>query len=61
LQYVNRQVEISDLAEYIGEEVAYMTAADVVLVFIGILSLLVSFGSFVVALLTFLDKRSKRK
>jgi len=34
-----------------------MTAADIILIFIGIISLLISFGSLIVALLTFLDKR----
>ncbi len=38
-----------------------MSAADIVLIFIGILSLMVSFGSLVVAFLTFLDKRNSRK
>jgi hypothetical protein len=49
------------LPEYIGGEVVLMTAADVILIFIGIISLLISFGSLIVALLTFLDKRNKRK
>ena len=47
--------------EYIGREVRDMSAADIVLIFIGILSLMVSFGSLVVAFLTFLDKRNSRK
>jgi hypothetical protein len=38
-----------------------MTAADIILIFIGIMSLLISFGSLIVALLAFLDKRNKRK
>ncbi|MDE7424190.1 MAG: putative holin-like toxin [Lachnospiraceae bacterium] len=38
-----------------------MTAADIIMIFIGIIGLLIAFGSFVVALLTFLDKRNKRK
>ena len=38
-----------------------MTAADIILIFLGITGLLVSFGSFVVALLAFLDKRNKKK
>ena len=38
-----------------------MSAADIVLIFIGILSLMVSFGSLVVAFLTFLDKRNSKK
>ncbi len=38
-----------------------MTAADIVLIFIGIISLLISFGSLIVAFLTFLDKRNSKK
>lgn len=40
-----------------------MTAADVILIFIGIIGLLIAFGSFVIALLDFLrrDKDNKRK
>lgn len=49
------------LPEYIGREVVLMTAADIILIFLGIISLLISFGSLIVALLTFLDKRNKRK
>ena len=40
----------------LGREVAYMTSADIILIFIGIIGLLIAFGSFVVALLTFLDR-----
>ncbi len=38
-----------------------MTAADIILIFIGITGLLISFGSLVVAFLTFLDKRNSKK
>ena len=39
-----------------------MTDADIILIFIGILGLLISFGSLFLAFLTFLDKRNvKRK
>ncbi len=38
-----------------------MSAADIILIFIGIIGLLISFGSLVVAFLTFLDKRDSRK
>ena len=48
-------------SEYIGREVMGMTSADIILVFIGIIGLLVSFGSFLVALLAFLDRDNKRK
>ena len=47
--------------KYIRKEVARMTAYEIITIFIGILALLVSFGSLVVALLAFLDKRNKRK
>jgi hypothetical protein len=49
------------LPEYIGREVVLMTTADIILIFIGIIGLLISFGSLIVALLTFLDKRNKQK
>ena len=38
-----------------------MTAFEIVSIYIGILTLLVSYGSFLISLLTFLDKRSKDK
>jgi len=38
-----------------------MTAFEFVSIFIGILALLIAFGSFVVALLAFLDRRNKHK
>ena len=38
-----------------------MTAADIVLIFIGILGLLVSFGSLIVTLLAFFDKRNNKQ
>lgn len=38
-----------------------MTAYEIVMVVLGILGLLVSFGGLLIALLVFLDKRSKRK
>lgn len=38
-----------------------MTDADIIMIFLGIVGLMVSFGSFVIAFLAFLDKRSKRK
>ncbi len=38
-----------------------MTAFEIISIFLGVLALLISFGSFVVALLAFLDKRNKRK
>ncbi len=47
--------------EYIGREVRNMTATDIILIFIGMISLLISFGSLIVAFLTFLDKRNSKK
>ena len=47
--------------EYIREEVAPMTAYEIISIFIGILALLMSFGSLIVAIIAFLDKRNKRK
>ena len=38
-----------------------MTAYEIIMVFIGILALLVSFGGFVIAFLAFLDKRNRKK
>ena len=55
------------LPEYIGREVALMTAYEIISIFIGILALLMSFGSLLIALLDFLDKekisskKNKRK
>lgn len=51
------------LLEYIGKEVRNVTAADIIMIFIGILSVLMSFGSLLIAFLAFLDrdKDNKRK
>ncbi len=38
-----------------------MTAYKIITIFIGILALLIAFGSLIVALLAFFDKRNKRK
>lgn len=38
-----------------------MTAADIILIFIGIIGLLISLGSLIVAFLTFLNKRNRKK
>lgn len=44
------------------KEAALMTAFEIISIFIGILVLLIAFGSFVIALLAFLNKkRNKRK
>ena len=52
---------MTGLPEYIRREVAPMTAADIILIFIGIISLLIVFGSFVIALLVFLDRDKDHK
>ena len=38
-----------------------MTAFEIISIFIGVLALLISFGSLLIALLAFLDKRNERK
>ena len=38
-----------------------MTTYEIISIFIGILALLMSFGSLIITLLAFLDKRNKRK
>ena len=38
-----------------------MTAYEIITILIGILALLMFFGSFIIALLTFLDKRNNKK
>lgn len=38
-----------------------MTAYEIISTFIGVLALLISFGGLLIAILTFLDKRNKRK
>ena len=38
-----------------------MTAFEIISVFVGVLALLISFGSLLIALLAFLDKRNERK
>ena len=53
---VASRVYDTGLPEYIGREVAPMTAYEIISIFIGILALLMSFGSLIVALLAFLDK-----
>ncbi len=52
---------MTGLPEYIGGEVAQMTAADIILIFIGIIGLLIAFGSFVIALLAFFDRDKDHK
>lgn len=38
-----------------------MTAYEIIMIFLRILALLISFGGLIIALLTFFDKRDKRK
>ena len=38
-----------------------MTAFEIISIFIGILTLLSAFGSLIIAFLTFLDKRKRKK
>ena len=47
---------MTGLPEYIEREAAPMTAADIILIFIGGIGLLIAFGSFVIALPAFLDR-----
>ena len=62
-----RNVEVASrvygtgLPEYIGREVALMTAYEIISIFIQILSLLIYSGSLLIALLAFFDKGNKRK
>lgn len=51
----------TEQSEYIGREVAHMTAYETIMVMLGILALLVSSGGLLIALLTFLDKRNSKK
>lgn len=48
------------LPDYIGGRCVVMTAADIILIFIGIIGLLISFGSLVIAFLAFFDKKNKK-
>lgn len=38
-----------------------MTASDIIMIFIGIMGLLISFGSFVIAFFAFLNRDRKHK
>jgi len=58
---VASRVYETGLPEYIGREVALMTAFEIISIFLRILALLMSFGSLLIALLAFLDKRNKHK
>ena len=64
---VASRVYETGLPEYIGGEVALMTAFEIISIFLEIVALLMCFGSMLIALLVFLDKeknsskKSKRK
>ncbi len=49
--------------KYIGGEVRNMTAFEIISIFIGILTLLATFGSLLIAFLAFLtrDRNNKKK
>lgn len=47
--------------EYIEGEVALMTAYEVISIILAMISLLIAFGMFLVALFAFFDKRNKQK
>ena len=53
--------DLNDLLAGIHRKVAPMTAYEIISIFIGILALLMSFGSLIVAFLAFLDKRYSKK
>ena len=38
-----------------------MTPYEIIMIFLGILALLISFGGLIIALLTFFDKKNKHK
>lgn len=42
-------------------EVTLMTDYETIMVFLGILALLVSFGTLLIALLAYIDRKNKRK
>ena len=58
---VASRVYETGLPEYIGGEVALMTAYEIIMVFLEILASLMSFASLIIALLAFLDKRNEHK
>lgn len=52
---------LKPFTEYIRREVMLMTAYEIITIFLSILTCVFTFGSLIVALLAFLDKRNKRK
>jgi hypothetical protein len=47
--------------EYKGREVACMTVYETIMVVLGVIGLLISLGSLLIALLNFLDERKQHK
>ena len=44
-----------------GSEMRDMTAYEIISIFLGVLSLLIAFGSLLIAIIAFLDRKNKRK
>ena len=55
------QAMTSVMPKYIRREEMLMTDYEIIMIFIGIIGLLISFGVMLIALLTFLDKRDKKR
>ena len=49
------------LPEYIGREVAFMTVFETIMVVLGVVNALIAFGSLLIALFSFLEKRKEQK
>ena len=58
---VASRINETGLPESQGWEVALMTVYETIMVVLGMISLLISLGMLLVALLDFLDKRNKSK
>lgn len=58
---VTSQAGTVNLVTYTRWEVALMTDYETIMVFLGILALLVSSGTLLIALLVYIDKKNKRK
>ncbi len=58
---VNLAGVIYDSRTYTRWEVTLMTDYETIMVFLGILALLVSFGTLLIALLAYIDRKNKRK
>ena len=60
-EVVASQSNETGMPEYIGREVAHMTAYEILMVVLRVIGLLISLGSLVVALLNFLDNKRNKK